>query len=133
MEFLKQILDNTTLLQFIGLATLMSLDFLTGILKARKKGNITSRQMGDGFTKKAGQFLISIAFFVLAFVANENHDLQSYSALFFVLFNGYTLGVLAKEVISIRENLTAIGVLNKNKQVDALVELVEKVAGTETE
>lgn len=130
---IKQMLNNTTLLQFITLGILMSLDFFTGIMKAKRKNNITSRQMGDGFTKKAVQFLIAISFFVASFVASQNNDLQSYSAMFFVLFNGYTIGVIAKEIISIRENLKSIGALDDNKQVDALIDLVEKVAGIEDE
>lgn len=125
MEIIKNLLDCTPFLEFIGLFFLNVCDFLSGMKKARRKGNITSRQMGDGFTKKAVHFLIGVAAYFLVGISTINHDLMPLHTTFVLAFNGYMLGMLYKELVSIKENLVALGYLEDTSVFDNIINLIK--------
>lgn len=120
-----EILNSTALLQFVALFILNASDFATGMLKAHKKGNVTSRQMGDGFTKKATQFLIAVASFLLMSVSKVNIDLQEYQSIFVLFYNGFIMGLILKELVSIKENLVVLGYLEDISVFDNLINMIK--------
>lgn len=87
----------------VGLMTLLSFDFVTGLAKAMLLGKVSSARFGDTFTRA---FYYLVVFTILHVMTLTTP--QPYSMLV-SLFEGFVMtGYLLKESISVLENLKAI-------------------------
>lgn len=84
-----------------ALAVLIAIDYITGIIKAYKQNNLTSKIGTDGILKKCAIFLVII-------VANivDNTMLATGEAFRLIVIMFY----ISNESLSILENLGALGV-----------------------
>lgn len=89
-------------LLWIALISGIILDFITGIMKAYKKdGRILSSKLRDGGFKKCGIILVCIMSLGLS---------ELFSDTYFIISNGVLCYYVYTEIVSVTENLNALGV-----------------------
>lgn len=114
---LKQILNQTPVLFLASILVLHAFDIPLGILKAKRKNNISSRQLGIGIQNKLIQFSLLLLLIGASYVFSFNDGTKWISVISFTTFNGASGLFVAKEILSIFENLVDLGVIDKKDKV----------------
>lgn len=87
------------------------IDYITGIIKAKKNKNENSDDGTKGILKKACYWLVIITTFIISYILIEICNQFNIDIQFVIFFGWFTLGCFAiNETRSIIENLVEIGV-----------------------
>lgn len=106
-------LKNTSLFALSSVLISIILDFGTGYWKAKKKGNLTSRQWSEGMQKKMGDFGFIATLLVASYWLGLNESTSQIALISFSAFNFFAVQHVLKEIKSITENLKSIGILSE--------------------
>lgn len=96
---------------FAGYLILNVIDYITGIIKAKKKKTESSKEGVKGILKKVCYWLIIVTTFIISYILIEICNKFNINIQFVMLFGWFTLGCLSiNEARSIIENLVELGI-----------------------